>query len=85
MKKIIILIAAMVCFSALAEQVTFTGKLLGRFGGGHLRIEGETQKTAIPEISSGVVAGADLNALGIAPGDQVEVWWVRKLIHGRIH
>ncbi len=73
MKKMIMMIAVMVCFSALAEEVTFAGKLAGKFGNKHLRIEGETQKTSMKEISSGVVAGADLNALGIASGDQVEV------------
>jgi len=73
MKKMIMMIAVMVCFSALAEEVTFTGKVGGKFGGGYLRIENETQKTAMEEISSGVVAGADFNALGIASGDTVEV------------
>jgi len=73
MKKIIALLLALVCFSALAEQVTFAGTLKGKFGSKHLRVEGETQKTSMKEISSGVVAGADLNALGIASGDQVEV------------
>ncbi len=73
MKKILMIIVAMVCFSAVAEEVTFTGKVDGRFGGGYLRIVGEANKTTLKEVSPGVVKGADFNALGIASGDQVEV------------